>query len=119
MQWQKELNQGTYNATISPMADGKHILFQNWQANNSIKDVVSATTLTDSGYIVEMMIPLTEKNFPAKQWVAGRPLKLSVIIMDSDDPSPDAKRKILGWSVSPEQKNQDDTSGWATVILEK
>ncbi len=119
MQWQKELNQGAYDATISPAADGAHILRPNGHASNAIQGVSAATTLSESGYIVEMMIPLTAKNFPARQWEAGRPIKLSLLLFDSDDPSPDAKRKVLGWSVSPEQKNAEDTSGWATVIVEK
>ena len=79
----------------------------------------TATALTPSGYVVEMMIPLTAANFPAGQWEAGRPVKLSLLVYDADDASPDVKRKVLGWSVSPDQKNGEDSSGWATVILEK
>jgi hypothetical protein len=117
MQWQKELNQGTYDATISPAATGKPILRPNGKASGSIQGVVAATTVTATGYTIEMMIPLTEKNFPAQQWQRDRPIKLSLLIADSDDPKSDAPRKALGWSVSPEQKNSEDTTGWATLIL--
>jgi hypothetical protein len=119
MQWQKELNQGTYDATISPAADGKPILRPNGKASGSIQGVVAATTVTATGYTIEMMIPLTEKNFPAQQWQRDRPIKLSLLIADSDDPKSEAPRKALGWSVSPDQKNSEDTSGWATLVLDE
>ncbi|OGV72467.1 MAG: hypothetical protein A3K19_16620 [Lentisphaerae bacterium RIFOXYB12_FULL_65_16] len=116
MQWQKDLNLGCYDATVSPAAEGKHVLSPNWRTN-AVQGVSAATALSESGYIVEIAIPLTEKNFPAKQWSEDRPVKLSVLLFDSDDLSPDAKRKVLGWCTSPNQKNSEDTSGWATVIL--
>jgi hypothetical protein len=118
MQWQKELNQGTYDATISPATDGKPILRPNGKASRSIQGVIAATTVSATGYTVEMMIPLTEKNFPAKQWQRDRPIKLSLLILDSDDPKSEAPRKALGWSVSPDLRNSEDTSGWATLILD-
>jgi hypothetical protein len=46
-------------------------------------------------------------------------VKLSLMIFDADDPAAGAQRQVVGWSVSPAQKNEEDTSGWATVILDK
>jgi len=118
MQWQRELNKGCFDATVSPTEDDRNPSVRlnglTWQT-----DVVTATTLTPTGYIIEMMIPLTAANYPAGQWKSGRPVKLSVMIMDADDARAPTDRKVLGWSVSPNRKNDTDTSGWATVILEK
>jgi hypothetical protein len=118
MQWQKEINKGCLDVTVSPAEPGKpparRLNGKTWQTN-----VVAATTLTPTGYVVEMMIPLTAMHYPAGQWEPGRPVKLSLLIFDADDSAADAKRKVLGWSVSPNQKNEEDASGWATVILEK
>ena len=120
MQWQRELNRGCYDAVICPVAQGqKPTIRLNGECSWNIKDVQIATALTPTGYVVEMMIPLTAANFPAGQWEPGRPIRLSLLVYDADDETPDAKRKVLGWSVSPNQKNSEDTSEWATVILEK
>lgn len=95
------------------------ILRPNGKASGSIRGVAAATTVGATGYTVEMMIPLTEKNFPARQWQRDRPIKLSLLIHDSDDPRAEAPRKALGWNVSPDLKNSEDTSGWATLILDE
>jgi hypothetical protein len=118
MQWQKEINKGCFDVTVCPVESGKSPVMRlngkTWQTN-----VVAATTLTKNGYVVEMMIPFTAVHYPAGQWEAGRPVKLSLLISDADDSSIGAQRKVLGWSVSPNQKNDEDASGWATVIFEK
>jgi hypothetical protein len=118
MQWQKELNKGCFDVTVCPAEAGKppaaRLNWRTWQTN-----VVSATSLTPTGYIVETMIPLTLAHYPAGQWEPGRPVKLSLMIFDADDPAAGAQRQVVGWSVSPAQKNEEDTSGWATVILVK
>ncbi len=116
MQWQRELNKGCLDVTVCPAEDGQkpamRLNHRTWQTN-----VVAATALTDSGYILEMKIPLEAGHYPAGQWKAGRPVKLSVLIRDADDPATPTERKVLGWGVSPNLKNDEDTSGWATVIL--
>jgi hypothetical protein len=116
MQWQRELNKGCLDVTVCPAESGKAPAMRlnglTWQTN-----VVAASTLTPGGYIMEIMIPLNAVHYPAGQWEAGRPVKLSLLLFDVDDPAAAAQRKVLGWSVSPAQKNGEDSSGWATVIL--
>ena len=50
-----------------------------------LQGVTAASAVSSTGYTIELRIPLTEKNFPARQWQAGRPVKLSFLIHDSDD----------------------------------
>jgi hypothetical protein len=126
MQWQREVNKGCYDVTISPTAQDLGPAFRgyNWRVAH-VKDVQMATTRTPAGYTVEMKIPLTAANFPDGQWQAGRPVRLSLVVFDADDPAGGAQRKILGWGVSRGpaaalgrvSRNSEDTSGWATVIL--
>ncbi|MDA0323911.1 MAG: hypothetical protein O2923_14515 [Verrucomicrobia bacterium] len=40
-------------------------------------------------------------------------------VLDSDDPKSTAPRKTLGWSVSPDLKNSEDTTGWSTLVLDE
>jgi hypothetical protein len=119
MQWQQALTPGACDLTISPAAGGKAILRPNGEASSALQGVTAASAVSSTGYTIELRIPLTEKNFPARQWQAGRPVKLSFLIHDSDSSQPAALRKSLGWSVSPDLKNAENTSGWATVILDE
>jgi hypothetical protein len=119
MQWQQALTPGACDLTISPAADGKALVRPNGEASSALQGVTAASAVSSTGYTIELRIPLTEKNFPARQWQAGRPVKLSFLIHDSDDPKSEAPRKALGWSVSPHLKNSEDTSSWATVILDE
>lgn len=118
MQWQKDLNKGCFDAMIGPAAQGGkpaiRLNGKSWQT-----DVTAASALTETGYVIELRIPLTPGFYPAGQWEPGRPVKLSLLIFDADDTAANVKRKVLGWSVSPNQKNDEDTSGWATVVLDK
>jgi len=67
---------------------------------------------------MEMGIPLTPANFPASaEWKAGRPIKMSVLINDKDDPKASGRRICLGWGFSPNGANHNDTSGWQTLRL--
>lgn len=126
MQWQREVNKGCYDVTISPTAQDLGPAFRgyNWRVAH-VKDVQMATTRTPAGYTVEMKIPLTAANFPDGQWHAGRPVRLSLVVFDADDPAGGAQRKVLGWGVSRGpaaalgrvSRNSEDASGWATVIL--
>ena len=119
MQWQQALTPGACDLTISPAAGGKALVRPNGEASSAVQGVTAASAVSSTGYTIELRIPLTERNFPARQWQAGRPVKLSFLIHDSDDPKSEAPRKALGWSVSPDLKNAEDTSGWATVILDE
>ena len=81
--------------------------------------VMPPVSTTSTGYTVEMKIPLTLKNFPDGDWQPGRPLKLSVLLYDRDDPKTPHADYTLGWSFSPEGTNFKDTTGWKTLILAK
>jgi hypothetical protein len=78
------------------------------------------TSVTDKGYIVEMSLPVTPLNFPAsEEWKEGRPIKMSVLINDKDDPKASGRKIVLGWAFSPDGANYRDTSGWQTLRLVK
>lgn len=116
MQWQRDLNKGCLDVTVCPAETGSvpaiRLNHRTWQTN-----VVAATTMTDAGYILEMKIPLGSDHYPVGQWEAGRPVKLAVLIRDADAPGAPTERKVMGWGASPAMKNDEDTSGWGSVIL--
>ena len=76
MQWQKDPTEGCYQIGVSPGKDDVPMNAMVYQ--KTLAGLQSATTLTDTGYIIEIGIPLTPRNFPAGEWKAGRPIKLSV-----------------------------------------
>lgn len=116
MQWQRELNKGCLDFVLSPRTNGQppalSLNGKTWQTN-----IVAATAATKTGYIAELMIPLSASDYPAGQWQAGRPIRLSLLLFDVDTPGAPV-RKVMGWSSSRQQKNDEDASGWATVILD-
>jgi hypothetical protein len=115
MQWQKEPSEGCYQIGVSP---GKGDVPMNAMVyQKTVTGLQAATTLTDKGYIIELGIPLTPRNFPAGEWKAGRPVKLSVLFNDKDDPVAPGRKYTFGWAPSPRGANYNDTSGWQTLIL--
>lgn len=54
-----------------------------------------------------------------QKWQRDRPIKLPLLVRDSDDSKSTAPRKTLGWSVSPDLKNSEDTIGWSTLVLDE
>lgn len=115
MQWQKEPTEGCYQIGVSP---GKGDVPANTLFHlKTLAGLQSATTLTDTGYIVEVGLPLTDRNFPAGEWKAGRPVKLSVLFNDKDDPAAPMRKYTFGWAHSPGGANYGDTSGWQTLVF--
>lgn len=117
MQWQQDLTRGCYHAVIRPLSNGQASLVPTWSCQG-MKGVTAAAVLSSTGYVVEFTIPLTAGNFPAGDWSPGRPIRLSVLVNDVDDPAPGTVPRTFGWGASPKGDNDTDTSGWATVLLE-
>jgi hypothetical protein len=67
--------------------------------------------------VVEAMIPLSLRNFPAGDWAPGRPVKLSVLLYDRDGPTASKADYTFGWAFSKAGANFRDTSGWKTLTL--
>lgn len=120
MQWQTPPTDGCFQIAVAPGADGAAPNTLTWAqgAPRPVRGLNVATKRTDTGYVVEMAIPLSLRNFPAGDWIAGRPIKLSVLLYDRDDPATTHTDYTLGWAASPEGLNFRDTSGWRTLILE-
>lgn len=117
MQWQKEPAGGCYQICVSP---GKGDAPVNAMVYlKTLEGLQAATSLAGSGYIVEIGIPLTDRNFPAGAWKEGRPVKLSVLFNDKDDPSAGSRKYTFGWAHSPGGANVNDTTGWQTLTLDK
>ena len=117
MQWQPQPTENCYQIGVSPAKDG---MPSNTRVLGKIlAGLQTATSLTDKGYIVELMIPLTSANFPAGGWKAGRPIKLSVLVNDKDDPAASGRKYVFGWAASPKGENYMDTSGWQILTLSK
>jgi hypothetical protein len=117
MQWQSDPTEGSYQIGVSPAKGAVPSNTQIFQ--KSMPDIETATALTDKGYVVEFRIPLTARNFPAGGWTAGRPLKMSVLLNDKDDPEAEGRKQCFGWAFSKEGANYRDTSGWQTLTLSK
>jgi hypothetical protein len=116
MQWQKQPTEGVYQIAIGPgMEDGKPSL--QVLSPSPLNGLTTAMTRSEKGYIVELRIPLTPQNFPARDWTAGRTVKMSVLLNDRDDPKA-SRDNLLGWNASPNGGNHRDTSGWKTLVLE-
>ena len=117
MQWQPQPTENCYQIGVSPAKDG---MPSNTRVFGKIlAGLQTATSLTNKGYIVELMIPLTSANFPAGGWKAGRPIKLSVLVNDKDDPAASGRKYVFGWAASPKGENYMDTSGWQILTLSK
>jgi len=115
MQWQVDPTEGCYQIGVSPAKGAVPSNTQIFQ--KSMPDIQTATALTDKGYVVEFRIPLTERNFPAGGWKAGRPLKMSVLLNDKDDPRTEVRKQCFGWAFSKGGANYCDTTGWQTLVL--
>jgi hypothetical protein len=121
MLWQTPPTEGCYHIAIAPGPDAKKPNLTTWAAGapGQLRGLTVASSTTSTGYTVEMKIPLTLRNFPDGDWQPGRPLKLSVLLYDRDDPKTPYADYTLGWSFSPGGANFKDTTGWKTLILAK
>jgi hypothetical protein len=115
MQWQKEPTEGCYQIGVSPAKGDVPANTMVYQ--KTLAGLQTGTSLTPSGYIVELGLPLTDRNFPAGDWKAGRPVRFSVLFNDKDDPAAPMRKYTFGWAHSPGGANHNDTSGWQTLIL--
>jgi hypothetical protein len=120
MQWQVPPTDGCFQIAVAPGTNPVAPNIVTWAqaAPRPLRGLAVATATNATGFVVEMMIPLTLRNFPAGDWTAGRPIKLSVLLYDRDDPATTHTDYILGWAFSPEGRNFNNTSGWRTLILE-
>ena len=119
MLWQTPPTEGCYQIAVAPGPVPAKPNLTVWAAGapGPIRGLEAAAGTTGSGYVVELMIPLTLRNFPAGDWLPGRPMKLSVLLYDRDDPGTPHADYTLGWSFSPEGTNFKDTTGWKTLVL--
>jgi parallel beta-helix repeat protein len=119
MQWQVPPTEGCYQIAVAAGIGTNAVNVVTWSqsAPRPLPGLVVASATNATGYTVEMAIPLTLRNFPAGEWAAGRPVKLSVLLYDRDDKRASTKY-TFGWSFSPDGANFRDTSGWRTLVLE-
>jgi hypothetical protein len=120
MQWQTPPTEGCFQIGVGP-GNGTHapnVTTWSQSAPRPLPGLQVATATNATGYVVEMMIPLTLRNFPAGDWKSGRPLKVSVLLYDRDDPGTSYTDCTFGWSFSAGGSNFRDTSGWKTLVLE-
>ena len=119
MQWQEALTEGCYQIAVGPGLEGKgpNILTWSLGAPRNIPGLKVASSPTVTGYVVEAMIPLSLRNFPAGDWAPGRPVKLSVLLYDRDGPTASKADYTFGWAFSKAGANFRDTSGWKTLTL--
>jgi hypothetical protein len=116
MPWQKQPTEGVYQVAIGPgTQSGKPSLQE--LSPSPLDGLTTGLVRTEKGYVVELRIPLTPQNFPARVWKAGRTVKMYVLLNDRDDAKA-PRDNLLGWNPSPEGKNHRDTSGWKTWVLE-
>jgi parallel beta-helix repeat protein len=117
MQWQQGFTEGVFQIGIGPPATPGGKPSVRVLGPTELKGLTTAASRTPEGYIVEMRIPLTLQNFPAGDWQDGRAVKLSALIGDRDEPGKNGGEYKMGWSFSPQGRNNQDTSGWATLLL--
>jgi hypothetical protein len=116
MQWQVPHTEGVYQIAAGQNQAGQAEV--KVLAKSTLQGLETAWDRTANGYIVEMKIPLTAQNFPARDWNVGRTVKMSVLLNDKDDAATDGPENVFGWSFSPNGRNFADTSGWRTLVLE-
>lgn len=112
-QYNPEPTPGVFQIAVSP--SGKPPVTQ-VLSKTGLQRLQAASARTPDGYTIEIKIPLTAANFPAGGFTPGRPLKLSLLLDDRDDPQ-GARKAVFGWSFSPNGANFGDTSGWKTLTL--
>lgn len=120
MQWQAPLTEGCFQVAVAPGTNrlAPNVLTWSQGTPRPLRGLTVAAATNQTGYVVELAVPLSLRNFPAGDWQQGRPLKLSILLYDRDDPATSHTDYILGWSFSPQGANFRDTSGWRTLILE-
>jgi parallel beta-helix repeat protein len=117
MQWQVPHTEGVYQIAVGSAADGDKPAVEVRTPAGSLTGLESAIRRTAAGYAIEIKIPLTPGNFPARDWNAGRTVKVSALLNDRDVPTGETEN-VLGWSFSPRGGIFNDTSGWKTLVLE-
>ena len=114
MQWQTQPTEGCYQIGISPGTVGNPepvvAVFR-----KTVDALQAATSLTDDGYIVEVMIPLNAKNFPAGEWTPGRVICMSVLLNDDDRAEIPGRDYSLNWGGTA--RNFMDTTGWIPLKM--
>ncbi len=116
MQWQVEPTEGCYQIAVSPAKDKTPSTSQVFR--KTMPGLQTGTSLTENGYVIEYVLPLSRENFPAGKWEKGRPIKMSVLVNDKDNPDTNGRDTTLGWAFSKGGTNHGDTSGWQTLVLE-
>jgi hypothetical protein len=117
MQWQTEPTEGCYQIAVSPAKDAVKSVAQVFR--KTMPGLETGTSLTENGYVIEYVLPLSRENFPAGKWENGRPIKMSVLVNDKDNPEASGRDTTLGWAFSKGGANYGNTSGWQTLVLEK
>jgi hypothetical protein len=120
MQWQTPPTEGCFQIGVAAGGgtNAPNVVTWSQSAPRPLPGLQVATATNATGYTVELMIPLTLRNFPAGDWQSGRPVKLSVLLYDRDDPGTTYTDCTFGWSFSPQGANFRDTTGWKTLVLE-
>ncbi len=117
MQWQVAPTEGCYQIAVSPAKDKTPSASQVFR--KTMPGLQTGTSLTEDGYVIEYVLPLSRDNFPAGKWENGRPIKMSVLVNDKDNPDTTGRDTTLGWAFSKGGANYGDTSGWQPLVLEK
>ncbi len=118
MQWQQAPTEGCYQIGVAPTPGGPNVKVFSAGQDRPLPGLQVATATAADGYVVEMLVPLSQRTFPAGAWDAGRPLKLSLLVNDKDDPAAAMREATFGWAFSPKGANYNDTSGWKTLVLQ-
>jgi hypothetical protein len=72
---------------------------------------------TETGYVLEMMIRFRDENLE-EPWVAGRSLRIGVLVNDSDDPSSEAPKSRMGvWRTA--DNAPESCASWTAFVLGK
>jgi parallel beta-helix repeat protein len=119
MQWEGTPTEGCFQIGVGPGmgSNAPNVTVWSQGAPQRVPGLQVATATNASGYVVEMMIPLSLRNFPAGEWAAGRPVKLSVLLYDRDDPAEVHPACTFGWAFSKDGANFRDTSGWRILVF--
>ncbi len=116
-QYQNTPTGGCYHVTVSPASEKGGDPVVSLQGPSAPAGIQTAAVRTRTGYFVTVQLPLSAQNFPDGGFRAGRPVKLAVLITDKDDPKAQGRKYEIGWGISPNGSNYNDTSGWKILTL--
>jgi hypothetical protein len=111
----RSTTEGCYQIGLSPSLDSAAPVTR-ILSKTPLLGLKTSITRSEHGYFASLQISLTTANFPAGkmragEMRAGRPLKLSVLLDDKDDPKAGHRKNVFDWSFSPSGANYADTSG--------